>query len=136
MKFTTEKTVKITKGIKYSIYNIRTEKNQFRGWNYKLIHLNVKVDLPYSIIGTYVLLLTLANNGISLKHYSTFPKTQIELFKSNREKTITVRAREPIVNFVTFNDRTENFDVKSELHIIPERYSRRKNKDLTRKYIF
>ena len=42
MKFTTEKTVKITKGIKYSICNIRTEKNQFRGWTLQINTLKYK----------------------------------------------------------------------------------------------
>ena len=53
----------------------------------------------------------LPNNGIKLMHYSTTQKTQIELFNTNYNKTIIIRARKPVVNFMTFNEGTENFDI-------------------------
>ena len=43
-----------------------------------------------------------------------YQRTSINFFNQNHTKIVTIRKREPIANFITFNEGTENFNVKYE----------------------
>ena len=79
-----------------------------------LVHepVNIKVDLPKNIKETQVISLSFENRGIKITEYRTAQKTQLEFFNTNYNKTVTIRAKEPVANFMTFNKGTENFDEK------------------------
>ena len=76
------------------------------------VPMNFKIILPEHIIGRYTILSYLAKQEIKLMDYNTYQRTTINFFNQNHIKTVTIRKREPIGNFITFNEGTENFNVK------------------------
>ena len=51
--------------------------------------MNIKIDLPENIIGTYVNPPSLSNLGIKITEHRTVKKTQLQFFNSNFNKTVT-----------------------------------------------
>ena len=91
----------------YASRRIKSEPGHFLN-----VPMIVKIDLPQNTIGTYNIPLSFANLGIKITDYKTVQKTQLEFFNTSYNKTVTIRAREPVANFLTFNEGTENFGVK------------------------
>ena len=75
--------------IKYKICIIRTKKDYIRTWPFFNVPMNIKIDLPENIIGTYVNPPLLANLGIKITEYRTVKKTQLQFFNRNFSKTVT-----------------------------------------------
>ena len=108
----TNKKTKILEWVKHCIFIICAKKNKDRTVTYGIS--TFKVILPEHIIGTYIILPCLAKQEIKLMDYNTYQRTSINFFSQNHTKTVTIRKREPIANFITFNEGTGNFNVKYE----------------------
>ena len=108
----------------YASRRIKSEPGHFLN-----VPMIIKIDLPQNTIGTYNIPLSFANLGIKITDYKTVQKTQLEFFNTNYNKTVTIRAREPVANFLTFNEGTENFGVKykkfDDVGIIATEYKKR-----------
>ena len=79
------------------------------------VPMNFKIILLEHIILTYILLPYLAKQETKLMDYNTHNRTSINFFNQNFIKTVTIRKREPIANFITFNEGTENFNVNTKI---------------------
>ena len=108
----TNKKTKILEWVKHCICIICAKKNKDRTVTYSIS--TFKIILPEHIIGTYIILPCLAKQEIKLMDCNTYQRTSINFFNQNHTKIVTIRKREPIANFITFNEGTENFNVKYE----------------------
>ena len=79
-----------------------------------MVSMNFNIDLQNNIIGTYIILPFLGKQEIRLTDCNTIQKTKPNFFNASYSKIITIRPRQPLVHFTTFNEGTENFDVNFE----------------------
>ena len=85
--------------------------------DFRYVNMNCSTELPDGIIGTFILLPSLRDEGLELALHNSNPdsrKVQFELLNKNHSRKIRIRKRDKIAMFMTLNDGTENFKMKYE----------------------
>ena len=110
IKFTVEKGTKRPKSInKHNtiIVLYSPEKIKMQAGDFRYVLMNFSIDLPTDIIGTFLIVPSLRDEGLELTH-NTNPncgqKMRFELFNKNNNKNIKIKKGDKLAIFMTINE--------------------------------
>ena len=117
---TTEKGIKRPKSINkhntiIALYS--PERIKINAEDFRYVNMNCSIELPDRIIGHFILLPSLRDDGFELTLNRSNPdgrKVQFELLNKNHSKKISVRKKDKLAIFMSINEGTENFKIKYE----------------------